>query len=354
MLLATVTVARAFSFSFDTPQGQRLYYTVVTDNTVKLVAPGGDDGWDGYNDPQGRLTIPASVTHDGTTYSVVAIDSRAFKDCDRITSVSIPASVVTIGALAFANDSAMTSLYIEEGVTNIDRLAFHMCTRLDTIQLPSTLTRIAMQAFYGTAYYRNADNWSASMVLTIGDWVVSVANTVAGEVLVPDHVKGIANNAFYLCRYLDGVELPENLLYIGEAAFQGCSELDTVRMRASVPPALADDAFQGLTMVVKVPCGALQAYQAAQYWNAQTLMEETCPMAVETVDMPMAVTVATMNGGIEVMHAEGLGLEVYDMTGRCQVSVQVATDRQFLRLPAAGVYVLRLSDGRTARVVYSK
>ena len=354
MLLATFSVARAFSFSLDTPQGQRLYYTVLTANTVKLVAPGGSDGWDGYNDPQGRLTIPAAVTHDGTTYSVTAIDNSAFKDCDRITSVSVPASVTTIGALAFANDSAMTSLFIEEGLTNIDRLAFHMCSSLDTIQLPSTLTRIAMQAFYGTAYYRNADNWSASLVLAIGDWVVSVANTVAGEVLVPEHVTGIANNAFYGCRYMDGVELPENLRYIGEAAFQGCSELDTVRMRASVPPALADDAFQGVNTAVKVPCGSLQVYQNAQYWNALTLVEATCPIAVEQVEQPAQLTVVAVADGVEVAHAEGCGMELYDMAGRCQMVVRTASERQLLRLPATGVYVLRLSDGRTAKVVYSK
>ena len=49
----------------------------------------------------GAVTIPQSVTYDGKEYAVTAIGEEAFFFCEKLSSVSIPASVTEIGNSAF-------------------------------------------------------------------------------------------------------------------------------------------------------------------------------------------------------------------------------------------------------------
>ena len=80
-LLATVSVW-AQTFTAD-----NLTYK-VTDAAAKTVE------LTGYvTKPTGALTIPATVTNGGTTYSVTAIGYEAFRECKALTSVTIPDGV---------------------------------------------------------------------------------------------------------------------------------------------------------------------------------------------------------------------------------------------------------------------
>ena len=49
----------------------------------------------------GEVIIPESVEHKGAAYSVTSIGFRAFYDCSRLTSVTIPNSMESIGSYAF-------------------------------------------------------------------------------------------------------------------------------------------------------------------------------------------------------------------------------------------------------------
>lgn len=368
MLLAAATVARAFSFSYTTQTGQTLYFTIVTSNTVKIVAPSDYHDWEGYNKPTGRMEIPATVNHQGTDFSVVSIDNKAFTNCKNLKSVRIPSTVEVIGLRAFANDTALTSLVLEEGVLNIDNMAFAECVKLDTIVLPSSLTRIGSQAFNGTAYYNNTDNWDANYSLVIGQWLIETANTVSGEVVVHDDIVGVANRACYYCRYMRGITLPSTVRYIGESAFLDCSQLDSVRLGATEPPVLGADAFAGLHAAIQVPCGSLQAYSEATAWSSLNLVEKACPslplprplphpnphLAIGQAENHDTVTYVVADGGVWVNHAEGETVTLCDLCGRCVATVNVASDHQFLPMQAQGVYVLRFKDGYTKRIVYLK
>ncbi|MBO5361481.1 MAG: leucine-rich repeat domain-containing protein [Paludibacteraceae bacterium] len=49
------------------------------------------------------ITIPETITYEGTTYSVTGIGNSAFYQCISLTSVTIPNSVTSIGESAFEN-----------------------------------------------------------------------------------------------------------------------------------------------------------------------------------------------------------------------------------------------------------
>ena len=69
-----VTVQYAFAaFSSIAPNGQRLFYDIISGNSVTVVRPTSFG-----NIPTGNLIIPNSVVYGGITYNVTAIGDSAF------------------------------------------------------------------------------------------------------------------------------------------------------------------------------------------------------------------------------------------------------------------------------------
>ncbi len=75
-------------FYANAPTGQRLYYRITGTDSVEVVAPNGS-GWAYYTPPTDSLAIPATVTHDGHTYSVFRIARNAFNYCDAISALTL-------------------------------------------------------------------------------------------------------------------------------------------------------------------------------------------------------------------------------------------------------------------------
>lgn len=356
--LAVATTAQAFSFSATAPSGQTLYFTITTGTNVKVVAPA-TVSWSGYTAPTGSLVIPSSVSNGGVTYTVKAIDRMAFEQCNGLTSVTIPGSVETIGMRAFANDTLLESVVMQEGVKSIDMMAFNSCKRLVNIQLPTSLTRIAIQAFTNTGYYNDSYNWIDGKALLLGQWVLQVGNLVEGTYIMPAGIRGIANNAFLYCRYIDFVELPSSLQIIGEGAFKECYALDSIRIHATTPPSLFSDSFEDVPFPVAlgVPCSTEVAYTTAEYWNAFDVVEVcdgTDPVAVPEVEDVHEIFATPAQGGIMIHHAEGMRLTLHDMLGRRIQTVENADAVQFVPLMSSGLYVVTTSDGQAIKISYCK
>ena len=135
-----------YVFTATTEQGLDMKFRIVDENEKTVEAYGTYDGGPAIsNKTEGELIIPAEIEG----YRVVGISSWAFRNCQQLTSVSIPVGVTYIGESAFRTCYALASANIPEGVTTIGSRAFFDC-KLNFIDLPSTLTEMGDRAFRNT------------------------------------------------------------------------------------------------------------------------------------------------------------------------------------------------------------
>ena len=96
VLLLSAATASAHDFEVN-----GIYYNIHSDGTSVSVTYKGSSYSSYANEYSGAVTIPATVTYSGKTYSVTSIGSSAFAGCSGLTSVEIPNSVTSIGNSAF-------------------------------------------------------------------------------------------------------------------------------------------------------------------------------------------------------------------------------------------------------------
>lgn len=174
-----------------------VYYNLITLTKTATVV-------NGSTIYTGEVTIPASVNHEGSTYTVTAIAMEAFKNCTGLTSISIPSSVSTISDQAFYGCTGLTSVTIPEGVTSIGNEAFYFCSNLATVVIGDDVKTIGNSVFYECRKLTE---------LTLGN-----------------HVETIGSSAFYRCYGLKSVTIPRSVTSIGSDAFLQCDYLSAVHI----------------------------------------------------------------------------------------------------------------------------
>ena len=86
------------------------------------------------------ITIPQTVSNNGTDYDVTAIGESAFSRCSMV-SIAIPESVSSIGSSAFYNCKELSSISLPESVESIGTYAFAICQSLTSLVIPCSLVR---------------------------------------------------------------------------------------------------------------------------------------------------------------------------------------------------------------------
>ncbi|MBQ9118562.1 MAG: leucine-rich repeat protein [Lachnospiraceae bacterium] len=209
--------------------------------------------------------------------------------------VIVPEEVCYIGEGAFQDNKYLKRVILPEGMIRIRKDAFNGCTNLEKVSMPSTLTYIENQAFYNckglkeidlskvksigkNAFYQtfllkeadleNVEELGVSAFMHSGlssvagmekletleygvfhdtkfwtdfddsmlikNGVLLYAPNCGGNVVIPDEVKAIREEAFMYNDKITSVVIPETVTTIGDRAFAYCSNLQTVDMGDSV------------------------------------------------------------------------------------------------------------------------
>ena len=213
-------------------------------NGIKYVTTSNSEVSVSANNYSGSITIPYTVTYDGTTYKVTAISSGAFNNCSNLTSVSIGSNVTTIESGAFAYSKSLTSVSIPNSVREIKGQAFAGCKGIKTISLPSSLTKLGSQAFLDCTGLTSIILPASLTSIAYGTFS---GCTSLSSVTIPNSVTSIGESAFYGCKALTSVTIPTSIESIDKWAFLECSKLKTVNYLSESPVAVNSQAFSSST-----------------------------------------------------------------------------------------------------------
>ena len=216
LALILPTASLAYDFEVD-----GIYYNIYG-NIVSVTDADGNRETPNYS---GDVIIPATVTYNGTTYSVTSIDRFAFYHCVELSSIDIPNSVTFLGESAFENCTRLTIFDIPNSVTRIDDYAFTRCSSLTNVNIGNSVKTIGYGAFSGCS----------SLAI----------------IFIPNSVTYIGNFAFSGCSSLTSINIPNSVTSINDATFDGCSSLTNVNIGNSVTT-IGYEAFYGCPSLMSV------------------------------------------------------------------------------------------------------
>ena len=213
--------------------------SVILPNSIESFGPGTFARCYGLT----SLHLPEGIT---------AISERMFFDCTGLSTIEIPSSVTRIEKSAFEM-SYITAIDIPESVTYIGESAFKSCTRLTSIDIPNSVTEMGPSVFYyclelqsahlpetleviPESLFERCPSLSAidipATVTEIGKSAFCYTGIV--EMVVPDAVQIIGDEAFMGCSRLSSITLSRHLGSINVGLFQDCTALHSFTIPQSV------------------------------------------------------------------------------------------------------------------------
>lgn len=204
-------------------------------------------------DASGSIVLPATLSHEGRTYTLTAIGYDAFDYCEGLTAITLPEGLKTIGGSAFYGCESLAAITIPASVTSIGSEAFAACTGLTRMTVAAGNktydSRSGCNAIIETATGTLAFGCKTSRVpqgvTAIGDEAFYKCESLAA-ITLPEGVTSIGEYAFYKCFDLVSINLPEGLASIGESAFHRCGKLTAIALPASLA-SIGEGAFNECT-----------------------------------------------------------------------------------------------------------
>ena len=246
---------------------------------------------------QGKQTLESIVLP--TTAMVLQLE--AFRNCPKLSNVSIGNSMRTILPQVFLNCWNLHSINIPASVTSISGNAF--------LQSPTSITVDINNPNYssidGVLYNKNQTTLlrfppSQTGSFTIPENVVTIGSNAfmyssLSSVIIPPSVKTIQSNAFFNCNGINSVTIPTSVSSIQNSAFAYCHNLMSVTVGQTAPIDLTayPDVFTGIkpNCTLNVPYGTRSLYTVANQWrDFANIMEPANGFSLNTYTASLAST----------------------------------------------------------------
>jgi len=222
--------------------------------------------------------IPTSLTTVIIT-DATKIGNDAFKDCNKLTSITLPNGVASIGSNAFNGCSGLTGITIPDAVTSIGETAFAGCSAITSIAISNNLTNIGASAFNGC-------KGITQMTLPF----VGASKTATGTDARFGYIFGTTNydgsylaNIYRIPTALTKVTIT-NATSITDYAFSGCNKLTSLSIPTSVN-SIGEYAFSGCSGITEMvlPTG-INKISYGTFWECSSLATVNIPIGVTNID----------------------------------------------------------------------
>ena len=150
---------------------------------------------------------------------------QLFDKCVALTNVTIPVSVTNIGNEAFKACSSIAEIVIPNTVTTIGNNIFTGCSSLKNATVPQSCADRFKEIFADAPVEKVVLDES---VKTIGDDSFKDCSSKLKEIVIPNTVTLIEQNAFSGCTSVKTVRIPVSVTKIADGAFFDCTDLETI------------------------------------------------------------------------------------------------------------------------------
>ena len=280
--------------------------------------------------PQGEVTIPSYVSHNGKSYMVTKVGLGSWEE---VTKLNLPRTLVTIGSHAFYGAEKLTSVNWADliALQTIEDRAF-VFTAIREVTIPANVRTIEEVAFSGCDELTKVTINSALLEeIPYGCF----GSAKLAEVTLSPNIKKIADRAFNVCASLKSIELPFWLEEIGEDAFtctglteltipmyvtalgdgflSWCTDLRSIKVQAYYPCTATSATFNGIDkdqVTLIVPKGTVSLYRQAEGWKEFKLITDGT-QAIEQAGCPSAGQKILQDGRVLIR-----GDKTYTLTGQ--------------------------------------
>lgn len=269
----------------------------------------------GDNNYSGELVIPETVTYKDRQFTVVAIASFAFDNCDNLTSISIPSCVTEIYEDGFDDCKNLDTLVLTDGNNLLTFSYFDITNEAHTLQEIKTLycgRKVKREDVIHGYYVPLAFRFPKLEDVTLGGFAEIEDSDFKGlktlmSVTIKNPVTTIEKDAFYGCNNLKSVTIPNSVTSIGSNAFSGCESLTFTTIPNSVT-SIGYGAFSGCKSLTSITipnsvthienstfsdCNSLESVTLpnsvtyignSAFGNCESLTSVTIPNSVITID----------------------------------------------------------------------
>ena len=175
---------------------------------------------------------------------IQSIGETSFRACSALKEIRIPDSVTSIDNSAFWECSSLEHIDLGEGLVSIGDSVFRNCTVLEEIRFPDTLETIGFSVFDNCEKLRSIEvapdnkvfssNGNGCLFNKEMTELLYVPLGASGDLVIPDSVTAIANDACHGRPYITSVYIGEGVTTVGDRAFQLCGSLVYVEFGSNV------------------------------------------------------------------------------------------------------------------------
>ena len=252
-----------------------------------------------YSGYDAEIVIPSEID----TKPVTLIAEEAFRMNPDVTSVIIPEGVTSIGDSAFEECSSLKSVTIPDIVTTIEENPFASCSALTEIIVASENSNFV--SVDGVLYSKNMEQLIAfpagrggpvqipDTVMYLGEAAFDGCSELT-DITIPDNVRTIGAWTFAYCTSLEEITIPNGVTTIGDYAFGGCESLTSIHIPASVTS--IDSGFildcNEITEITVAPENMFFTSESGILFNKdKTMMIRCLPAKSGDVTLPESVTI---------------------------------------------------------------